>query len=90
MRTIGEAIRKIRDEKGILQKEIARLTDISQTSLSLIENTQSRPSVKNLNKIAKALRVPVWMIYVEIIECHVDLPENKQQIFKQLITLLKK
>lgn len=89
MRTIGEAIRKLRVERKLSQKEVARLTGITQTTLSIVENTQARPSVKNLNKIAKALRVPTYMIYIETIECHVDLPENKQQIFKQLITLLK-
>ncbi len=54
---IGERIRKFRLRKKLTQKELAELIGRKSSVLSLIERNSRNISVKNLQKIAKALGV---------------------------------
>lgn len=51
---IGERLKKIRKEKNLTQEEIAKLTNISPSTISKIENGIIYPSVEQLNIICKA------------------------------------
>lgn len=56
--TIGEAIKKVRGEKGISQNDIEKRTGIKRDYLSKIENNHNNnPKFKTLCKIAEALQV---------------------------------
>lgn len=56
---IGEAIKKIRKEKGLSQLELANLIDSSQSHIANIEAGRRRISYETLEKIAQALGVSV-------------------------------
>ena len=45
-------LRKLRKEKGITQKELAKLVGLSQQSINKYENTASEPDIKNLIALA--------------------------------------
>lgn len=51
--------KEIRLEKGLKQIELARITGLSKSSISLYENNKSRPSMNNAFKIAQALSATV-------------------------------
>ena len=52
---IGEEIRKLRKEKNLTQKQLARKLGISQQIVSRIERGKENISLKNLGKISSIL-----------------------------------
>ena len=52
---IIESLIEARNENNITQKELSKLTGITQSDISKIENGNANPSIKTLQKIAKAL-----------------------------------
>ena len=50
---IGEVIKKIREEKGLLQKQVASELGIGYTNYNKMENGNREPSVKELQLLAK-------------------------------------
>jgi transcriptional regulator with XRE-family HTH domain len=56
---VGEWIRKIRLRKGLSQRELARMSDLSANAISRIERGESSPTVTSLHRIAAALEVPI-------------------------------
>ena len=52
---IGDKVTEIMKAKGISQKELSRITNITQSNLSHIQHNNRVPSVQNLVKIADAL-----------------------------------
>jgi transcriptional regulator with XRE-family HTH domain len=51
----GENIKKIREDKGLSQEELANLADFDRTYISLIERGKRNLSLLNLCRFAKAL-----------------------------------
>lgn len=91
---IGSAIQTIRIKKHISQKELSNITQISPTSLSLIENNKKRPSVRNLTKICTALNIPEALVYFYGLE-KADIPTKNKKLYnviypsiQQMITKL--
>lgn len=61
--TIGETIKKIREEKGITQEELSnKLGYKTKSSISKIEKNLAEFPISKLRKIADALDVDVWEI----------------------------
>ena len=54
---IGNKIKKLRKEKGITQKEMAKLCGIPYSTYSNYENNNREPSSEQLRKIASALSI---------------------------------
>ncbi len=50
---VGNNIKKIREKKGLMQKEVASVADMQASNYSKIENGQRDISVEALNKIAQ-------------------------------------
>ena len=58
--SLGEKIKKLRNEKDLTQEELARKAEIPYATLMKIENEQVKnPTVGTLKKIADALEVTV-------------------------------
>ena len=58
--SFGEEIRKIREEKGLSQQELAELLGYKTNSyISEIERGRFLPSQRKLPELAKALKVPL-------------------------------
>lgn len=53
----GSRIRELRTNAGLSQEKLGFETDLDRTYISGIERGQRNPSLKNINKIAKALRI---------------------------------
>ncbi len=54
---VGFNIRKIREERGLSQEKLAALADLHRAYVGQIERGEKNIGLKNLEKIAKALRV---------------------------------
>ncbi len=57
---LGKNIKKIRQKRKLTQDKLARLADVSYTSLTKIETgVIKRPSVQVVVKIARALHITI-------------------------------
>ena len=59
LKQIGKNIRKIREEKGILQQDLAAMCNFETSTMSRIEAGGSNFTIGTLNKIATALEISV-------------------------------
>ena len=57
--TIGEAVRKLREQKRMSQKEVAAAIEVDPTQYNRIELGKSMPTLKTIAKIAAALNVSI-------------------------------
>ena len=80
---LNENIKRIREERGMTQKQLADKVGISGAFMSLIEKGTNKPSDENLKKIANALDVPV----VDLIAEEIQSPEI--ELIELLIKLTK-
>lgn len=62
VRQNGAAIRALREKDGYSQQGLAKAAHITQTALSAIERDAASAYVTTLNRIARALCVPVSAI----------------------------
>lgn len=61
---LGKRIREIRIAKKLTQEDLSELTDIGASSISKIESGHFHPTDENLEKIAKALKVEPYKLYM--------------------------
>ena len=102
--SLGEKIRKHRQEKGYSLDQLAELTDSSKSYLWELENRPSpRPSAEKLDALAKILGQPVAYFLDEEAsepeEAHIDeaffrnykdLDANGKQVMRQIMESFKK
>ncbi|MGF2618200.1 helix-turn-helix domain-containing protein [Rossellomorea vietnamensis] len=71
---IGERVKKLRQERKMSMTELADKAGVAKSYLSSIErNLQQNPSVQFLEKISKALNVPVdSLLYDTVEDKHID------------------
>lgn len=51
--SVGKNIRKVREQKGMTQQQIAELINMHRSNYSKVESGQREPSIDALQKIAK-------------------------------------
>lgn len=59
---LGERLKKLRQEKGMSQGDIARKLGVHRSYISGIERGVRNPTVKNVERIAEALGVSPHML----------------------------
>ena len=60
MSTIGNNIKRLRQEKGLSQDKLSKLADLSLNTVVKIELDESpNPTIETIQRIAKALEVSV-------------------------------
>ncbi len=85
---IGTAIKFIRKEKGIGQKQLAESCGISANALSQIEINSSFPQKQTIKKICDALEIPIsYLLFFSITD--EDVPDDKKLVFNSLNTAIK-
>lgn len=62
---IGDRIRSIREARNLSQGDIEKRSGLLRTYLSRVENGHTVPSVETLEKIARALEVPLYQLFYE-------------------------
>ena len=85
---IGTAIKILRKQKGLSQKDLNEKTGISINALSLIETNATFPQKGTIKSICEVLEIPVsYLLFFAISE--EDIPENKRLAFKSLNQAIK-
>lgn len=85
---IGSIISSLRKKEGINQAKLAKMSGISQTYLSQIENNKKEPHLSSLKKISEALEVPLpVLLFLSMDEK--DIPDKKKNAFRVLFPSIK-
>ena len=63
--TIGERIKQARKAKGLKQKELAEMLEVSNGAIQQWENGKRSPKLETIRKIASALDVDVYSLLGE-------------------------
>jgi transcriptional regulator with XRE-family HTH domain len=87
--TLGSAIKVVRTAGGIRQRELAKKIGVTANYLSLVEGGKREPSVAVLNRLAKALGIPVGIFFVwqEVSDDKVDT--NSLNKIRELLARLE-
>lgn len=59
---LSEKIIKLRKEYGMSQEELAFAANVDRTYIGRIENLKRSPTLKTLEKLAKAFNMEVWKL----------------------------
>jgi XRE family transcriptional regulator, regulator of sulfur utilization len=88
---IGQAIRKIRNEKGIKQKFIAEKAGFSSEYLSNIESGTKTPTIPSLSKICDALGISLAYLLLLAVEADIEetVPKEKIEDLKDILKSVK-
>jgi len=62
---IGERLRELRENKNFSQGEIEKRTGLLRCYVSRVENGHTVPSIETLEKLARALEVPLYKLFYE-------------------------
>jgi transcriptional regulator with XRE-family HTH domain len=62
---IGERLRDLREAKNLSQGDIERRTGLLRCYLSRVENGHTVPAIETLEKIARALEVPLYQLFYD-------------------------
>ncbi|MFV0193475.1 helix-turn-helix domain-containing protein [Empedobacter falsenii] len=82
---LGEKLKKIREEKGFLQKDVAKLLNIDITLISKIENCDKLISRNHLNKLANFYNVEISELTTLWLSDKIfELIKNEEYGFKSL------
>lgn len=63
---IGKNIKVIRVSKQISQKDLAKQVGVTHNYLSMVENDAKKPSLTLMEKLSKALGVPLAALFSEL------------------------
>ena len=62
---IGDRLRELREEKKFSQGDIEKRTGLLRCYISRLEHGYSVPNVETLEKLARALEVPIYQLFYE-------------------------
>jgi transcriptional regulator with XRE-family HTH domain len=85
---IGNAIKELRQQKGLKQTDFAVQCGLSQSYLSSIEKGRKEPTLSILKQIANALSIPMPVLVFFSLDKE-DIAESKQEAFSMLEPSIK-
>ena len=62
---IGDRLRALREEKKFSQGDIEKRTGLLRCYISRVENGHTVPAIETLEKMARALEVPLYQLFYE-------------------------
>lgn len=62
---IGERLRALREEKKLSQGDIEKRTGLLRCYISRVENGHTVPALETLEKLARALEVPLYQLFYD-------------------------
>ena len=63
---IGDRLRMLRVDKNLTQGDIERRTGLLRCYVSRVENGYTVPAVETLEKLARALEVPLYQLFYDL------------------------
>lgn len=60
LKKFGEKVRTERRQLGLSQEDLAERADVHRTYIGMIERAEKNITLENIEKIAKALKIPLY------------------------------
>src|SRR5271155_5005076 len=79
---IGDKLKTLRAQKNLSQGDIEKRTGLLRCYISRVENGHTVPSVDTLEKMARALEVPMYRLFTD--EDHVKKPNIPAEAIQNL------
>src|SRR5215467_4540036 len=78
---IGNRLRALRESKNLSQGDIEKRTGLLRCYISRVENGHTVPAIETIEKLARALEVPLYQIFYDGDEppATLDLPKTKSR-----------
>jgi transcriptional regulator with XRE-family HTH domain len=74
---IGERLKDLREMKKMSQGDVEKRTGLLRCYISRVENGHTVPSVETLEKMARALEIPLYRFFTD--DAHVKVPDIPTQ-----------
>jgi transcriptional regulator with XRE-family HTH domain len=75
---VGERLKELREQKNFSQGDIEKRTGLLRCYISRVENGHTVPAVETLEKMARALEIPLYKLFYDG-----DKPAKAPAVFKQ-------
>src|SRR5882757_5952127 len=62
---IGDRLRTLREEKKLSQGDVEKRTGLLRCYISRVENGHTVPAIETLEKLARALEVPLYQLFYD-------------------------
>ena len=62
---IGDRLREIREEKQLSQGDIEKRTGLLRCYISRVENGHTVPAIETLEKLARAMEIPMYQLFYD-------------------------
>jgi len=62
---IGDRLRALREEKNLSQGDIEKRTGLLRCYISRVENGHTVPAIETLEKMARALEIPMYQLFYD-------------------------
>lgn len=62
---IGDRIRALREQKELSQGDIEKRTGLLRCYISRVENGHTVPAIETIEKVARALEVPLYQLFYD-------------------------
>jgi transcriptional regulator with XRE-family HTH domain len=62
---IGERLRDLREQKKLSQGDVEKRTGLLRCYISRVENGHTVPAIETLEKLARALQIPLYQLFYE-------------------------
>ena len=75
---IGDRLRELRESKKLSQGDIEKKTGLLRCYISRVENGHTVPTIETLEKLARALEIPLYQLFYDG-----DAPPNLPNLLKR-------
>jgi transcriptional regulator with XRE-family HTH domain len=75
---ISERLKTLREQKNMSQADIEKRTGLLRCYISRIENGHTVPAIETLEKMARALEVPIYALFYNGEKPPADLPKPNE------------
>jgi transcriptional regulator with XRE-family HTH domain len=62
---IGDRLRELREQKDLSQGDIEKRTGLMRCYISRVENGHTVPAIETLEKMARALEIPLYQLFYD-------------------------
>ncbi len=76
---ISERLKQLRTGKKLTQSDIEERTGLNRTYVSAVENGHTVPTVESLEKFARALEVPMYVLFYDGMEPPKAIPQATKE-----------
>jgi transcriptional regulator with XRE-family HTH domain len=81
---LGDRLKTLRELKGLSQGDIHKRSGLMRSYISRVENGHTVPSIETLEKLARALEVPLYRLFFDLDQIP-DLPNLPERVTEEQV-----